>query len=43
MLLDHTPPCGRWHDEPNSHRGVKEFCDPLYKALLDSLQQHFAA
>ena len=29
-----------WQD---SQGGVKEFCDPIYKALLDSLQQHFAA
>ncbi len=26
----------------NSQGGVKEFCDPIYKALLDSLKQHFA-
>ena len=29
-----------WQD---SQGGVKEFCDPIYKALLDSLKQHFAA
>ena len=29
-----------WQD---SNGGVKEFCDPIYKALLDSLQKHFAA
>ena len=29
-----------WQD---SRGGVKEFCDPVYKALLDSLKQHFAA
>ena len=28
-----------WQD---SQGGVKEFCDPIYKALLDSLKQHFA-
>ncbi len=28
-----------WQD---SKGGVKEFCDPIYKALLDSLKQHFA-
>lgn len=22
--------------------GVREFCDPIYRALLDSLKQHFA-
>ncbi len=29
-----------WQD---SQGGVKEFCDPIYKALLDALKQHFAA
>ena len=29
-----------WQD---SQGGVKEFCDPVYKALLDALKQHFAA
>ena len=29
-----------WQD---SKGGVKEFCDPIYKALLDSLKTHFAA
>ena len=28
-----------WQD---SKGGVKEFCDPIYKALLDALQKHFA-
>ena len=28
-----------WQD---SQGGVKEFCDPIYKALLDSLKHHFA-
>ena len=28
-----------WQD---SQGGVKEFCNPIYKALLDSLKQHFA-
>lgn len=28
-----------WQD---SQGGVKEFCDPIYKALLDSLKKHFA-
>ena len=28
-----------WQD---SKGGVKEFCDPIYKALLDSLRRHFA-
>ena len=27
-----------WQD---SQGGVKEFCDPIYKALLDSLKHHF--
>lgn len=25
----------------NSQGGVKEFCDPVYQALLSALQQHF--
>lgn len=29
-----------WQD---SKGGVKEFCDPIYMALLGSLQKHFAA
>jgi len=29
-----------WQD---SKGGVKECCDPIYKALLDSLKKHFAA
>ncbi len=29
-----------WQD---SKGGVKEFCDPIYSALLGSLQTHFAA
>ena len=29
-----------WQD---SQGGVKEFCDPIYKALLEALQHHFAA
>ena len=28
-----------WTD---SSGGVKEFCDPIYKALLDALQKSFA-
>jgi len=29
-----------WQD---SKGGVKEFCDPIYKALLDALKKHFDA
>ena len=29
-----------WQD---SKGGVTEFCDPIYKALLDSLKKHFTA
>lgn len=29
-----------WQD---GRSAVKEFCDPIYKALLDALTQHFAA
>lgn len=29
-----------WED---SSGGVREFCDPIYKALLDALKTHFAA
>ena len=28
-----------WTD---SHGGVAEFCDPIYRALLDRLKVHFA-
>jgi hypothetical protein len=28
-----------WKDSPG---GVKDFCDPIFKALLDSLKHHFS-
>jgi hypothetical protein len=43
-ITDGNGTCVEWSSSWQDSKGeVKEFCDPICKSLLDSLQKHFAA
>lgn len=43
-VTDHDGTFVEWSSSwQDSQGGVKEFCDPIYQALLDALKHHFAA